>query len=86
MVRVLSCHFFASCGLVRDEPPGLAGTTFGSGPRPALGKRGNIFGNQGRSEFVKGRRRGRHSKKLQMQGARILRSEAYIEVRRNDER
>jgi len=25
-------------------------------------------------------------KKLQMQGARILRNEAYIEVRRNDER
>jgi hypothetical protein len=29
---------------------------------------------------------GRHSKKLQMQGARILRNEAYIEVRRSDER
>ncbi len=28
----------------------------------------------------------RHSKKLQMQGARILRNEAYLIVRRNDER
>ena len=37
-------------------------------------------------EFVKSRQNRRHSKKLQMQGARILRNEAYIEVRRNDER
>jgi hypothetical protein len=37
-------------------------------------------------ELVKSRQRGRHSKKLQMQGAQILRNEAYIEVRRNDER
>jgi hypothetical protein len=36
--------------------------------------------------FVKSRQSGRHRKKLQMQGARILRNEAYIEVRRNDER
>jgi hypothetical protein len=36
-------------------------------------------------EFVKSRQRGRHSKKLQMQGAQILRNEAYIEVRRSDE-
>jgi hypothetical protein len=28
---------------------------------------------------------GRHSKKLQMQGAQVLRNEAYIKVRRNDE-
>jgi hypothetical protein len=28
---------------------------------------------------------GRHSKKRQMQGARVLRNEAYMEVRRNDE-
>ena len=37
-------------------------------------------------EFVKSRQGRRHSEKLQMQGARILRNEAYIEVRRNDER
>ena len=37
-------------------------------------------------DFVKSRQGGRHSKKLQMQGARILRNEAYIEVRCNDER
>jgi hypothetical protein len=37
-------------------------------------------------ELAKSGQGGRHSKKLQMQGARILRSEAYIEVRRNDER
>jgi len=35
---------------------------------------------------AKSRQMGRHNKKLQMQGARILRNEAYIEVRRNDER
>ena len=35
-------------------------------------------------DFVRSRDIGRHSKKLQMQGARILRIEAYIEVRRND--
>ena len=29
---------------------------------------------------------GRQSKKFQMQGLRILRSEAYLPVRRNDER
>jgi hypothetical protein len=28
---------------------------------------------------------GRHSKMFQLQGAQILRNEAYIEVRRNDE-
>ena len=38
------------------------------------------------ADFVKSRQGGRHSKKLQMQGARVLRNEAYIEVRRNDER
>jgi hypothetical protein len=37
-------------------------------------------------DFVKSRQGRRHSKKLQMQGARILRDEAYIEVRRKDER
>jgi hypothetical protein len=37
-------------------------------------------------DFVKSRRDRRHSKKLQMQGARILRNEEYIDVRRNDER
>jgi hypothetical protein len=37
-------------------------------------------------DFVKSREDGRHSKKLQMQDARILRNEAYIEVRCNDER
>ena len=37
-------------------------------------------------ELVKSHQIGRHSKKLQMQGAQILRNEAYIEVRRNDER
>ena len=37
-------------------------------------------------EFVKSRQTRRHSKKLQMQGVRILRNEAYIEVRCNDER
>jgi len=37
-------------------------------------------------DSVKSRPNRRHSKKLQMQGARILRNEAYIEVRRNDER
>jgi hypothetical protein len=37
-------------------------------------------------EFVKSRQSGRHSKKRQMQGARILRNETYIEVRRSDER
>jgi hypothetical protein len=37
-------------------------------------------------ELVKSHQRGRHSKKLQMQGTRTLRNEAYIEVRRNDER
>ena len=36
-------------------------------------------------DFIKSRQNGRHSKKLQMQGARILRNEAYIIVRRNDE-
>jgi hypothetical protein len=36
--------------------------------------------------FVRSHNMGRHSKKLQMQGARILRNEAYIEVRRSDER
>jgi hypothetical protein len=35
-------------------------------------------------DFAKSRQSGRH--KLQMQGARILRHEAYIEVRCNDER
>jgi len=34
--------------------------------------------------LVKSRQLGRHSKKLQMQGARILRNEAYTEVRRSD--
>jgi hypothetical protein len=29
---------------------------------------------------------GRQSKKRQMQGLRILRNEAYLQVRRNDER
>jgi hypothetical protein len=33
-------------------------------------------------DFVKSRQGRRHSKKIQMQGARILRNEAYIEVRR----
>ncbi len=37
-------------------------------------------------DFVKSRQDRRHSKKLQMQGARILRNEAYIEVRCNDKR
>ncbi len=37
-------------------------------------------------DFIKSRQGRRHSKKLQMQGARILRNEAYIEVRCNDER
>jgi hypothetical protein len=37
-------------------------------------------------DFVKSRQGGRHSKKLQMQGARILRNEAHIEVRCSDER
>jgi len=37
-------------------------------------------------DFVRSRQTARHSKKLQMQGARILRNEAYIEVRCNDER
>ena len=37
-------------------------------------------------DFVKNRESGRHRKKLQMQGARILRNEAYIEVRRSDAR
>jgi hypothetical protein len=37
-------------------------------------------------DFAKSRKTGRHSKKSQMQGARILRNEAYIEVRCNDER
>jgi len=37
-------------------------------------------------DFVKSRQSRRHSKKLQMQGARILRNEAYMEVRCNDER
>jgi hypothetical protein len=37
-------------------------------------------------DFAKSRRHGRHSKKLQMQGARVLRNEAYIDVRCNDER
>jgi len=43
-------------------------------------------------DFAKSHRTGRHGKKLQMQGARSLpatgrlRNEAYIEVRRNDER
>jgi len=37
-------------------------------------------------DFVKSRQGSRHSKKLHMQGARILRNEAYIEVRCNDER
>jgi hypothetical protein len=37
-------------------------------------------------DLVKSRQSGRHSKKLQMQGARILRNEAYIKVRCNDER
>ncbi len=36
-------------------------------------------------DFVKSHQIGRHKKKLQMQGARILRNETYIEVRRNDE-
>jgi hypothetical protein len=36
--------------------------------------------------LVKSRQGGWHNKKLQMQGARILRNEAYIEVRCNDER
>jgi hypothetical protein len=36
--------------------------------------------------FAKSYESGRHSKKLQMQGARILRNEAYLEVRRNDAR
>ena len=36
--------------------------------------------------FVKSHQRRRHSKKLQIQGARILRNEAYIEVRCKDER
>jgi len=36
--------------------------------------------------LVKSHQRRRHSKKLQIQGARILRNEAYIEVRCNDER
>ena len=38
------------------------------------------------ADFVRSRQVRRHSKKLQMQGARILRNEAYIDVRRNDER
>jgi hypothetical protein len=37
-------------------------------------------------EFARSRQEGRHSRKLQMQGARILRNEAYMEVRRSDER
>ena len=35
-------------------------------------------------DVARSHQHGRHSKKLQMQGARILRSEAYTEVRRND--
>jgi hypothetical protein len=34
----------------------------------------------------KSRTAGRHSKKIQMQGARVLMNEAYREVRRSDER
>jgi predicted RNA binding protein YcfA (HicA-like mRNA interferase family) len=37
-------------------------------------------------EFLESRQSRRHGKKLQMQGARILRNEAYINVRCNDER
>lgn len=36
-------------------------------------------------DFAKSYQIGRHRKKLQMQVARILRNETYIEVRRNDE-
>jgi len=45
-----------------------------------------IYYDTNSDAFVKSRQNRRHSKKLQMQGARILRNEAYIEVRRNDER
>jgi len=37
-------------------------------------------------EFIRSRQGRRHSKKLQMQGAQILRNEAYREVRPSDER
>jgi len=36
-------------------------------------------------EFVLSHQKGRHSKKIQMQGAQALRNEAYREVRCNDE-
>jgi hypothetical protein len=35
--------------------------------------------------LVKSPQKGRHSKKLRMQGARILRNEAYLKLRCNDE-
>jgi hypothetical protein len=37
-------------------------------------------------DLVESPQTGWHSRKLQMQGARILRNEAYKEARRNDER
>jgi hypothetical protein len=37
-------------------------------------------------DFVRSREGGRHTKTLQMQGARILRNEAYMKVRCSDER
>ena len=46
---------------------------------------GNWFYTVKMDDFVKSGQNRRHRKKLQMQGARILRNEAYIEGRRKDE-
>jgi hypothetical protein len=67
----------------------ISGITYQNIPllnHAALGTNDCSWRNLKTNDFVKSRQGRRHSKKLQMQGARILRNEAYIEVRCNDER
>ena len=54
----------------------------GSAPSSSIKGSPKEFCGFNEDALVKSQQDGRHSKKFQMQGTRILRNEAYIEVRR----